>query len=166
MRLNYMWLNCNVYSSLYCTCNVCVHVLYMCICLNPCLLVLRMLLVNCWRRSTNTVTQWGLRPWPTLLHNTASLKVYCVTSLLTLTISLSQLSQFYSLHFSLLYLPFFNFFCMLDKIIQRIALTWMQVFLELAGRTLMRFTPNILVAVLPCMAYKADRESMWSSLNA
>ena len=49
---------------------------------------------------------------------------------------------------------------MLDKIIQRIALTWMQVFLELAGRTLMRFTPNILVAVLPCMAYKADRESM------
>ena len=46
-----------------------------------------------------------------------------------------------------------------DKIIQRIALTWMQVFLELAGRTLMRFTPNILIAVLPCMAYKSDKES-------
>ena len=45
-----------------------------------------------------------------------------------------------------------------DKIIQKIALKWLDVFLDLAGRVMLRFTANILIAVLPCLAYTGDRE--------
>ena len=46
----------------------------------------------------------------------------------------------------------------LDKIIQKIALKWLDVFLDLAGRVMLRFTANILIAVLPCLAYTGDKE--------
>ena len=48
----------------------------------------------------------------------------------------------------------------LDKIIQKIALKWLDVFLDLAGHVMLRFTANILIAVLPCLAYTGDKEGM------
>uniref|UniRef100_A0A1X7SNC0 Uncharacterized protein n=1 Tax=Amphimedon queenslandica TaxID=400682 RepID=A0A1X7SNC0_AMPQE len=47
-----------------------------------------------------------------------------------------------------------------DKIIQKIALKWLDVFLDLAGRVMLRFTANILIAVLPCLAYTGDKEDI------
>jgi vacuole morphology and inheritance protein 14 len=44
-----------------------------------------------------------------------------------------------------------------DKCIQFTALTWMKTFLSLAQRSMMVFTSNILVSILPCVAYDNDK---------
>ena len=48
-----------------------------------------------------------------------------------------------------------------DKIIQLIALRWMEVFLDMAERTMLRFAANILIAVLPCLAYSGEKDGMY-----
>ena len=53
----------------------------------------------------------------------------------------------------------FVIFSLSDKVIQLIALRWMDAFLELSGRTMLCFAANILVAVLPCVAFDSDKES-------
>jgi vacuole morphology and inheritance protein 14 len=47
-----------------------------------------------------------------------------------------------------------------DKIIQLIALRWMEVLIDLSQRTMLRFSANILMAVLPCLAYSGDKEDI------
>ena len=44
-----------------------------------------------------------------------------------------------------------------DKCIQFTALTWMKTFVTLARRSMMVFTANILVSILPCVAYDNDK---------
>ena len=44
-----------------------------------------------------------------------------------------------------------------DKCIQFTALTWIKMFLSLAQRSMMVFTSNILVSILPCVAYDNDK---------
>ena len=53
-----------------------------------------------------------------------------------------------------------NYYPLIDKIIQLIALRWMNTFLEQSGRSMMPFTANILVAVLPCLAFESDKDGM------
>ena len=52
-----------------------------------------------------------------------------------------------------------------DKCIQFTALTWMKTFLSLAQRSMMVFTSNILVSILPSVAYDNDKSRIPSSLT-
>lgn len=47
-----------------------------------------------------------------------------------------------------------------DHTIQTTALTWLKTFLDLAQRDLLVFTPHILTAILPCMAYEGEKASI------
>ena len=49
------------------------------------------------------------------------------------------------------------FLTLSDKCIQFTALMWMKTFLTLAQRSMMVFTSNILVSILPCVAYDNDK---------
>ena len=44
-----------------------------------------------------------------------------------------------------------------EDLIQFTALTWMKTFLGLAQRSMMGFTANFLVSILPCVAYDANK---------
>jgi vacuole morphology and inheritance protein 14 len=44
-----------------------------------------------------------------------------------------------------------------EDLIQFTALTWMKTFLGLAQRSMMGFTANFLVSILPCVAYDASK---------
>lgn len=53
---------------------------------------------------------------------------------------------------------------LLDKCIQFTALTWIRTFLSLAQRSMMVFTSNILVSILPCVAYDNDKSRIHSCI--
>ena len=44
-----------------------------------------------------------------------------------------------------------------EELIQFTALTWMKTFLGLAQRSMMGFTANFLVSILPCVAYDSNK---------
>ena len=44
-----------------------------------------------------------------------------------------------------------------EDLIQFTALTWMKTFLGLAQRSMMGFTANFLVSILPCVAYDSNK---------
>lgn len=44
-----------------------------------------------------------------------------------------------------------------EDLIQFTALTWMKTFLGLAQRSMMGFTANFLVSILPCVAYDSSK---------
>ncbi|XP_064393704.1 protein VAC14 homolog isoform X2 [Halichondria panicea] len=46
-----------------------------------------------------------------------------------------------------------------SELIQFTAITWLKVFLDLAGRSMMKFTSNFLLSILPCVAYDAPNKS-------
>lgn len=47
-----------------------------------------------------------------------------------------------------------------DGVIQYIALLWISLFLEQAGRALLPLLSNMLIPVLPCVAYGSDKEGI------
>lgn len=49
-----------------------------------------------------------------------------------------------------------------DGVIQYIALLWISLFLEHAGRGLLPLLSNMLIPVLPCVAYGSGRECIIS----
>ena len=49
-----------------------------------------------------------------------------------------------------------------DAVIQYIALLWISLFLEHAGRSLLPLLSNMLLPVLSCVAYGSDREGILS----
>ena len=44
-----------------------------------------------------------------------------------------------------------------EDLIQFTALTWMKTFLGLAQRSMMGFTANFLISILPCVAYDSNK---------
>ena len=50
-----------------------------------------------------------------------------------------------------------------DEIIQFTAILWLREFLTLAGRAMIPFCGNILMAVLPCVSYEHCKFSILSS---
>ena len=52
-----------------------------------------------------------------------------------------------------------------EALIQFTALTWMKVFLSLAERSMMGFTANFLVSILPCVAYDTQKARILITLT-
>ncbi len=59
----------------------------------------------------------------------------------------------------------FSYFFFLVRVIQFIALTWLKVFLSIAKRSMMVFTANFLVSILPCVAYDSNKSSILNDIH-
>ena len=56
-------------------------------------------------------------------------------------------------------------FSLIEGIIQFTALTWMKTFLGLAQRSMMGFTANFLLSILPCVAYDSNKTGILTMLK-